>query len=134
VAFLVEVVVDGGVNGGKFLQTSHLPETKHCPFSSSYREMRILCPIVEPAACFLEIGVANDLHGSAIGPQLIGHDNLRLAIALHGIPEEFQRCFAITPLCGIAFQHLTFVIHGSPKNVRLAVDLYENLVQVPLPV
>ncbi len=35
VAFLVEVVMDGGMNGGEFLQTSHASETQHRSFSSS---------------------------------------------------------------------------------------------------
>jgi len=34
-AFVVEVVVDGGVNSGEFLQTSHAPEPKHRPLASS---------------------------------------------------------------------------------------------------
>lgn len=36
---LVEVVEDGGTDGGEFLQTSHLPEARHRPFSSSQRLM-----------------------------------------------------------------------------------------------
>jgi hypothetical protein len=32
---LIEVINDGSVNGGKFLQTSHLLEPLHSPFSSS---------------------------------------------------------------------------------------------------
>ena len=35
VAFLVEVVMDGGVDGSEFLQTSHASETQHRSFSSS---------------------------------------------------------------------------------------------------
>ena len=37
-------------------------------------------------------------------------------------------------LGGKIFQHFSFVIHGTPKIVRLAVDLHENFVQVPLPI
>jgi hypothetical protein len=36
-AFLVEVVMDGGMDGGEFLQTSHASETQHRSFSSSER-------------------------------------------------------------------------------------------------
>lgn len=32
-AFLVEAVMDGRVDGYEFLQTFHLPETKHGSFS-----------------------------------------------------------------------------------------------------
>ena len=38
-AFLMKVVVNGSVNGGEFLQTSHAPEAKHGSFSSSERQM-----------------------------------------------------------------------------------------------
>jgi hypothetical protein len=39
-AFLVEVVVNGAVNRGERLQTSHAPEPEHRPFSSSKRLVR----------------------------------------------------------------------------------------------
>jgi hypothetical protein len=39
VAFLIEVVMDGGVNGSELLQTSHASETQHRSFSSSQRKM-----------------------------------------------------------------------------------------------
>ena len=39
VAFLVEVVMDGGVDGSEFLQTSHASETQHRSFSSSQGQM-----------------------------------------------------------------------------------------------
>ena len=122
------------MNGGEFLQTSHLPETEHGPLSSSKRQVRVLGAIVEPTEGFLSTGIANDLHGGAIGPQFVGHDNLRLDVTPHGFPEEFQRCFAILALRHIAFQQFSFVINCTPKLMRLAVDLHENLVQVPLPV
>ncbi len=35
VAFLIKEIVDGGMDGGEFLQTSHPPEAEHRPFSSS---------------------------------------------------------------------------------------------------
>jgi len=49
VAFLIEVVVDGGVDGSEFLQASHLPEAQHRTFSSSKWQVGILRPIVQPA-------------------------------------------------------------------------------------
>jgi hypothetical protein len=33
------VIVDGSVNGGELLQTSHAPVTKHGPVSSSKRQV-----------------------------------------------------------------------------------------------
>ena len=63
-ALLVEMVADGGMNGGELLQTSHATEPLHCSLSSSEREMRILRPIVEPAASFVAVGIADILHRS----------------------------------------------------------------------
>ena len=37
VAFLIEVVMSGGVDGSEFLQTAHASETQHRSFSSSKR-------------------------------------------------------------------------------------------------
>jgi hypothetical protein len=49
-AFLIEVVVNGAVEGCEFLQTSHPPEAEHGPFSSSEWLVRILHPVVQPTA------------------------------------------------------------------------------------
>ena len=38
-AFLVEMIADGGMNGGEFLQTSHAAEPLHGPFSSSKQQV-----------------------------------------------------------------------------------------------
>jgi hypothetical protein len=55
-------------------------------------------------------------------------------MAFHGFSEEFQGYLAIPALRDKAFQDFPLVIHGPPKVVRLAVNLHENFVQVPLPV
>jgi hypothetical protein len=54
------------------------------------------------------------------------------SMAFHDFPQEFEDCLAITALCDEAFQDFPIVIHNPPKVVRLAVDLREHLVQVPL--
>ncbi len=46
---------------------------------------------------------------------------------------EFQGGFLIACLCDVAFQNFVFMIDGPPKVVPLAVDLHENLVQMPAP-
>ena len=66
VAFLIEMVVDRGLDGNEFLQTSHTPETEHCSLSSSKREVRILCPVIFPAAHRLFISIADNLHCRAV--------------------------------------------------------------------
>lgn len=86
VAFLIEMVVHGRMNSGEFLQTSHLPEAQHRPFSSSKRQMGILGTIIQPTASFLPVVVPNNSHRSAIGPQFVGHDDPWLAVAFHRFP------------------------------------------------
>ncbi len=56
VTFLIEMVVDGRVNGGELLQTSHSSETLHRSLSSSQWLMGILDPVVEPSAGLLALG------------------------------------------------------------------------------
>jgi hypothetical protein len=81
----------------------------------------------------LSARIADLFHGSAIGTQLVGDEHFRLAMALHGFPQEFQSRFAVTALGHKAFKHLALVVHGPSKRVRLTVDLQENLVEVQLP-
>jgi len=66
-ALQVKMVADSGVYGHKFLQTSHAPEMRNDPFSSSKRLVRIFCPVVRPATRILSVGVANGFHGGTIG-------------------------------------------------------------------
>jgi len=94
----------------------------------------ILGAIVFPAASFLSASVADDLHRGTVGPQEIGHDDMWWPKALHCFSKEIQCRFAIPALGDITFKHLTFVIYSAPQVVRFAVDLHENLVQVPLPI
>ena len=88
--FLVEVVVDGRMNRGKFLQTLHLSEAEHGAFSSSKRQMGILGAIFQPAAGCLFLCVAESFHRSTKRSQLVRHDNFRLAVAFHRFSEEFH--------------------------------------------
>ncbi len=96
--------------------------------------MRILSSVVFPAARFLPLLVADVLHCRAVGPEFVSHQDMRMTVTLHGFSEEFQCCFAIPALRDIAFQHLALVIHGTPKVMRLAINLHKHLIQMPLPV
>jgi hypothetical protein len=48
-------------------------------------------------------------------------------------PEEFQRCFLIATLRDEALEHFTLVVDSAPEIVFHAVDLHENLVEMPSP-
>jgi hypothetical protein len=57
-ALLIEMVVDGGMNGDEFLQTLHAAEPLHDSLRSSKQKVGILSPIVQPAASFLIVCIA----------------------------------------------------------------------------
>ena len=59
---------------------------------------------------------------------------MRWAKALHCFSEEFQCRFAVTALGNIAFQHFSFLVNSPPEVVGFTVNLYEHLVQMPLPI
>lgn len=66
VAVVVEVIVDRGMGGGKFLQSLYVPELRHRAFSSSEWLMRNLGSIVAPPTAFLISGIAEYLHRRSI--------------------------------------------------------------------
>ncbi len=121
------------MNGGEFLQTSHAPKAKHRSLSSSKRQVRILCPVVQPVTGFLTIRRPDFLQCSAIGAQLVRDENVRPPMPLHCFLQEFQGCFLVARLGNEAFKHLAFVIDGPPQVVAFAIDPHEHLVEVPSP-
>jgi hypothetical protein len=70
---------DRGVDGDKFLQTSHPPEPLRRPLSSSKRKMRILDPVVEPSTRLLPVRYAEVINGGAVRPKPIRHEDIRAA-------------------------------------------------------
>ena len=66
-AFVVEVIMDRGMDGGEFLQGFYVPEPGHCPFPSSERLVRVLGPVVEPAPAGLGGRIADHSHRSPVG-------------------------------------------------------------------
>ena len=82
-AFLVEMVVDRGMDGGKFLQTSHAPEPEHRPFPSSKRQVRILRPVVLPTAGFLAVSRTDHLQRCPIGPEFVRDKDMWTTVTFH---------------------------------------------------
>lgn len=79
--FLVEVVVDVGVDRGELLQDLHSPEPEHGALASSEREVAVLDPLVGPAADLLLVGITQFAHHRTVGSLSIGGDLLRRAVA-----------------------------------------------------
>jgi len=62
----VEMIVDRGVNGSKFLQGLDVSEPGHCSLSSSEWLMRVFGPVVEPPSTFLTIHISDHFHRGAV--------------------------------------------------------------------
>jgi hypothetical protein len=63
---------------------------------------------------FLPVTTPNFVHGGSIGAQPISDDHFRLAVSLRGFLEEFQCWGLVSAPFDKGFQHLAFVIHGTP--------------------
>ncbi|GJL96273.1 MAG: hypothetical protein DHS20C06_00900 [Hyphobacterium sp.] len=62
-SIMVEVVVDGRMDGDELLKASHSPESEHRALSPTERQVAVLGPIVEPPPHILFVLVSDDLHG-----------------------------------------------------------------------
>jgi hypothetical protein len=96
--------------------------------------VQVLGSIVEPAARFLSFCCANLLLGSSIRSKPIRDDHLWTTVLSHRLLEKFQCCFLVPGLCHEAFQNLTLVVNRPLEVVPLAVELHENLVEMPPPI
>jgi hypothetical protein len=54
------------VGGGKPLESFHVPELRHCSFSSSERLVGVLSPIVEPTTALLIGSIADYFHRRSV--------------------------------------------------------------------
>ena len=125
-ALLVEVVVDGGVDGCELLQGPHPAEPQHRPLSSSERLVAIFGSVVGPAAYLLAVGIADLLQGRLVGSQAVGGDRLRAAMPLHGFLDERQGGPFVALLGDEGLEHLTFVVHRTPEALDLLNDRYKG--------
>src|SRR6056297_2223506 len=113
-AIVVEMVRDGGMDGGEHLKTSYPPEPEHRPLPSSERQMRILCPVVQPATRLLPICHTKVLHGRAVGAQLIRHVAIARTMPAHRFLEEFQCGLLISCPRHEALEVFSLMIDGAP--------------------
>ena len=87
-AFVVEMVVDRGMEGAEFLEDVHPSKPQHGPLSALERLVGILGPVVQPATGVLDTGVADLLHRGAVRALFVGHDGQGLTMALHHSLEK----------------------------------------------
>lgn len=79
-----------GVDGGKFLQTSHAPKALRRPLAASEWQMRVLCPVVQPAAGFLPVGRPDFLQGGPVAAWFVGHDLFGPPVVPQRILQAFK--------------------------------------------
>ena len=133
-AFVVEMVVDRGVDGSELLERLLLTKSQHGTLSSSERQVAVLYPVVLPSAHFAAVEIAQFAHRSRIGTQSVGNDHLNRTVLLQGFLQKHQsRCF-IALFRNETFEDLALVINRTPQIMTLAVDPDEHLVEVPAPV
>ena len=94
------------MDGGEFVQTSHLPETEHLLLSSSKWQVRVLDSVVQPTARFLPVACPYLPQCGAIGSQTVGDNHFRLTMLSHCFLEELQRGFPVPRLCDEALQNM----------------------------
>ena len=96
--------------------------------------MRVLSAIVLPVTGFLLVAVSDFTRRRAIRSQSIRLNFMSRAMQLQRFLEELQCGFPVARLRHEALGHCALVVDGSPQIMLLAVDLHENLVEVPPPI
>src|SRR5271167_5062261 len=80
------------------------------------------------------LGSDTDLvHRRRICPKPIGDDAARRSVGLHDPLEKLQRRSLVPPCGDDSLQNLALMVDGAPKAAELAVDLHEDLIQMPTP-
>jgi len=120
-AFRVEVIVDGAVQRGESLQTSHPPEAGHRPFTSSERLVAVLRLIVHAAPRLALASHARNRHDGTIQYQPSRIDCFGATMPEQWCPQEFKRSLLAALLRHVAFE--CFGVDSTPAVMLHAIDL-----------
>ena len=112
--FVIEPIMDRGVDGGVFLKGTNVPERRHRFLPSSEWFVRVLGPIVKPTTAFLAGGVADHFHRRTICRKWVRDDGFGRAATFHRALQKLQRSLAITAFRDKDLKDLAFVINGPP--------------------
>ena len=96
--------------------------------------MAVLGPIVEIAANFAAVVIAQFSHRCRIGAQPVGDDRFNFAMAFQRLLEKVQRCRFVGGLGNLLSRDLAPATKSAPKVMGLAVNLLEDIVNMPRPV
>ena len=95
--------------------------------------MAVLRPIIQMATDLLAVFVSDLFHCGAIGPKSVGNDGFWSPVSFHRFFQKDKRRLLVPGLGDVALQDFSFMIDGSPQVVLDAIDLHEDLIEVPLP-
>ena len=95
--------------------------------------MTILRSVIEMPTDLLAVMHSNLFHCRAIGPKSVSDHRFRCSVSLHGFLQKPKRGRLIPGFGDVAFQHFALVIDGAPEIMLDAIDLYKDLIKMPLP-
>ena len=123
VSFLVEMVVQRGVDRSEFLQRLHPSKPQHRPFSSSEWQVRVFCSIILPSPHLAAIEIAQCAHCCRIGSKPVGDDRCGPTMPLQSLLQKRQCCRFISLFGDIGLQNLALVVHSAPQVMTLAINV-----------
>ena len=95
--------------------------------------MRVLGPVVRPAAGLLLLLTAEFREGRFVRAQSIGDDCLRGTMSLQRLADETQGGSLVAGPGNVAFQDFALLVDRSPQVYHLTIHPNVHLVEVPLP-
>jgi hypothetical protein len=128
----VEGVLDRGVNGEEPLRRSGRFETLHLPFPSTYRQVRILGPIVLAQALLMASRQAQFCLGRSVGSRPVGHQYVRRkALLLEQSAHEFRSRLGVASPLHQQVENLALIVDRPPEPEPPAADQNRHFIEMP---
>ncbi len=127
-----EEILGDSVHRQESLRLSRGFEPSHSSLPLSGRLVRDFCPIVRVSAGLMDNGRHDRSLRGGIAPQLVGDQPSGLAsLAFQQLTEETFSGTPITTRLDEDVNHVAVLVDSTPEIVLLALDGYEELIQVP---
>ena len=127
-----EEITDGREDTDEPLQVPGRSKALHHELSSPERQMRILCPIVEPFVRAVFDVWHNLALGGCVGAALIGdHPSWRAALLPQEAPQQALGCRGISAGLHDLIKDVSILVNRPPEPVLLASDGDYDLIQMP---
>jgi len=107
-------------------------EPTHDLFSSPGMAVGRFDPVIKPLVGPVIGAAAIRAECNIVAAEFVGHHDARLTPSAHQLAEKPPGSSGIPPFLTQNVQHITAVIDGAPKRVRLTVDGNDHLFDMPL--